>query len=83
MLKSDTKKEKKEKVLLDLEKWVGNVKVKKMTELGEKKLAYPIRGAKSADYLLFELEGESIAPDASKRIEMSDDIMRHLMIREN
>ena len=81
--KKKKKKEKKQKIVTDLEKWVGDVKVKKMTELGERKLAYTIAGSKSADYVLFELEGERIAPDASKRIEMSDDILRHLMIRTN
>lgn len=81
MLPSTLKKEQKTKLIADVEKWVGEAKVKKTTELGEKKLAYSIRGAKSADYVLFELEGENIASDAVTRLENSDDVLRQLVVR--
>lgn len=80
MLPSTLKKEQKTKIVADVEKWAGDVKVKTFA-LGEKKLAYKIRGAQSADYVLFELEGESIAKDLVTRMENSDDIMRQLVVR--
>ena len=83
MLKSGIKKDKKEKLFSDIQKWVGDVKVTKTTELGEKRLAYPVKGAKSAEYVLFEFEGEKLDITAERRIVMNDEVVRHLMVRVN
>lgn len=81
LFKSDLKKEQKQKLMDEIQKWVGDVKVKKTNEMGERKLAYSIKGAKSADYVVLELEGEKVATDAEIRIGRQDEIIRHLMVR--
>ncbi len=80
LLKSDLAKEKKKKLLDQVETWVG-AKETKTTELGEKKLMYTIKREKKGDYVFLEFGSEKIDPGFEKRLVISDDILRHLMIR--
>lgn len=81
LLKSGTKKEAKDKLLQDLKKWIGSVKEEKVTELGERKLAYQIKKQRSGEYVVFDFQAENLPKDLDKRILMQDDILRHLIVR--
>lgn len=80
LLKSELTKEKKKKLLDQVETWAG-AKETKVVELGEKKLAYVIKQEKKADYVALEFGSEKITPDFEKRLINNEDILRHLMIR--
>ncbi len=80
VLKGDLPKEKKKKTLESIETWAG-AKETKISELGEKKLAYTIKREKKGDYVAMQFDSENIATDFEKRLINSDDILRHLMIR--
>lgn len=80
LLKSDLGREKKKKLLGQVETWAG-AKEAKTTELGEKKLTYTIKREKKGDYVALEFTSEKVDPGFEKRLVISDDILRHLMIR--
>lgn len=80
LLKSDLGKEKKKKLLDQVEAWAG-AKETKVTELGEKKLMYTIQHEKKGDYVALEFGSEKVEPDFEKRLVINDDILRHLMVR--
>ena len=82
VLKGDLSKETKKKTIENIETWV-HAKETKVTELGEKKLAYTIKREKKGDYVVMEFGSENVAVDFEKRLVNSDDILRHLMIRVN
>lgn len=81
LFKSDVKKEKREKFLQDIKKWIVDFKEKKIEEYGERKLAYPIRNERSGSYWVLEFEAPNIPKDLDKKILMNDDILRHLLVR--
>lgn len=83
ILKSDLKKEAKEKLLSDVKSWGGKLDKEKVTELGEKKFAYPIKGNLKGDYVLMELEGERISEELENKARIQDGILRHLLVRVN
>lgn len=80
VLKGDLTKEKKKKMLETIETWAGATDTK-VTELGEKKLAYTIKREKKGDYVEMNFNSEKIDTGFEKRIINQDDILRHLMIR--
>lgn len=80
VLKGDLAKEKKQKMLENIQTWAG-AKDTKVSELGEKKLAYTIKREKKGDYVALNFNSENIATDFEKRLVNQDDILRHLMIR--
>ncbi len=80
LLKSDLTKEKKKKLLDQVEALAG-AKDTKTTELGEKKLTFTIKSEKKGDYVALEFGSEKIDPGFEKRLVIQDDILRHLMIR--
>jgi ribosomal protein S6 len=82
LLKSDLNKEKKKAVLTQVEGW-AKAQDAKVIELGEKKLAYSIRHEKKGDYVALEFKSEKIDTGFEKRLVITDDILRHLMIRVN
>lgn len=81
ILKSNLKKEKKQKVLSDIKKWAGEVSKEELKELGEKKLAYPIKMERMGEYMVSEFEAEKVAEDLEKKILMQEEILRHLLVR--
>lgn len=91
LLKSDLKKERKQGILKDVEKWAGRQilsggKARKsgngeIKELGERKLAYPIKRELKGEYILLEFEAEKVEAGLEKRIQMEEDILRHLLVR--
>jgi len=82
VFKSDIKKEAKEKLLKDIKVWGGKITNDKVTELGEKKFAYPIRGNQKGDYVLVEFESESVSKELDAKIRINDEILRHLLVRD-
>ncbi|MFI5265613.1 MAG: 30S ribosomal protein S6 [Candidatus Levyibacteriota bacterium] len=80
VLKSGLTKEKKKKLLDQIDGWAG-AKDSKSTDLGEKKLMYPIKRERKGEYVAMEFQSEKISTDFEKRLIISDDILRHLMIR--
>ena len=81
LLKSDLKKDAVEKLSSDIKKWFGEIKDEKSTGLGEKKLAYTIKGDKKGSYLVMEFSADAINADAEKRIQVQEQILRHLLVR--
>lgn len=82
ILKSDLKKEAKDKLLGNIKSWGGKVTNDKITELGEKKFAYPIKGDKKGDYVLMEFESESVSSELENKTRINDDVLRHLLVRD-
>ena len=81
LLKSDLKKDAKDKLYADIKTWLGDVKEDKVDSLGEKKLAYQIKHAKSGEFVVFNFESEKVGPDLNNRLVIRDDVLRHLLIR--
>ncbi len=81
LLKSDVKKDAKDKMFDEIKKWLGPIKSDKIESLGEKKLAYPVKHAKSGEYMVLNFEAESVANDVNNKLLIRDEILRHLMIK--
>lgn len=81
LLKSDLKKDGKDKLYDEIKKWLGDVKDEKIESLGEKKLAYPIKHAKKGEYVAFNFESEKVNDELNKKLLIRDEILRHLLIR--
>jgi len=59
----------------------GKVKSKKL--LGKKELAYPIKKEKEAYFYLLELEGSgAFVQNLSRKIQLQDSVLRHLVVRK-
>lgn len=82
IVKSDLKKEDKEKLLTNVKTWSGKIEADKITELGEKKFAYSIKGAQKGDYVLFEFQSNSVSPELENKVRIHEDVLRHLLIRD-
>ena len=82
ILKSDLKKEAKEKLVANVKSWSGKIANEKLTELGEKKFAYAIKGAQKGDYVLFEFESDSVSRELEDKVRIHDDVLRHLIVRD-
>lgn len=80
LLKSDLTKEKKKTLLESIEK-ISGIKSAKTEELGERKLAYTIKREKKGDFVVLNLEGESVASDFEKRLLITENVLRHLTVR--
>lgn len=81
LLKSDLKKDKKDKLMSDIKKWAGEIKEEKVSEIGERKLAYPVKRERRGDYLLLEFKADTVKGDLEKRIQIQDEVLRHLLVR--
>lgn len=81
LLKSDLKKEAKDKLYADIKSWLGDVENAQAESLGEKKLAYPIKRAKSGEYVVFNFESDRVGADLNNRLVIRDEVMRYLLIR--
>lgn len=81
IFKSDIKKEEKEKMLTDIKKWGGKMEKEKVTELGEKKFAYPIKKQLKGDYVLLEFESDRVEAELENKVRIHNDILRHLLVR--
>lgn len=82
MLKSDLSKDARKK-LIDSVKTLTGDSAAAEKELGERKLAYPIKKEQKADYVLLEVNSDQVNPNFEKRLGIQENILRHLTIREN
>lgn len=81
IFKSDLKKESKEKLVAQIKGWGGKISSDKITELGEKKFAYPIKGAQKGDYVVVEFESDAVSSELESKVRIHEDIIRHLLVR--
>lgn len=81
LLKGDLKKEAKQKVVDTAKGSAGKITGEKITDIGARKLAYPIKGLRNGEYVVVEFSTENIAPDFEKKVYMQEDIIRHLLVR--
>lgn len=83
LLRSGLSKEKRDKLILEIKKWIGDTKNLKDESTGEKKLAYPINKEKSAEFMIINFEAEKYSPDLDKKLLMEENILRHLIVRND
>lgn len=70
------------KVLGQVKEWLGDVKISKEEEWGQKPLAYKIKKEVAGNYLKMELETEKTIPsDFETRLLRNDNVLRHLLLR--
>lgn len=70
------------KLVETIKGWLGDAKIEKEDEWGQKPLSYPIKKEVSGFYLDFLLEvNEAIPLDLEKRLLGNENILRHLLIR--
>lgn len=82
VLRSSLSEAQRKKFVETVKTWLGEVKVKKEDEWGQKPLAYPIKKEIAGFYLLLNLETESsISSDLEKRLLTNENILRHLLVR--
>ncbi len=81
ILKSDLKKEAKDKLVDQVKSWGGKITNDKVTDLGEKKFAYPIKGMQKGNYFLVEFESDAVAAELEEKTRIHDDVVRHLLVR--
>ena len=82
ILKPDLKKDQKDQLFTDVKKIMGEVLRDKVELLGEKKLSYPIKKERRAEFAVLNFEAENIAGDFNKRIGIREEVLRHLLIRQ-
>lgn len=81
ILKRALDKKAADKIVADIKKLAGDVKNDKLTEMGEKKFAYKVKGEQSGNYVVWEFEAEKVAPELEPKIKLNDDVLRHLLVR--
>ena len=69
------------KVLESVKGWIKDLKITKEEEWGQKPLSYPIKKEQAGYYVMLQLEGENLPVDVERRLFLSDDVLRHLLIR--
>lgn len=70
------------KLVATIKEWLGDVKVVKDDEWGQKPLSYPIKKEVAGFYQLLKLETEKTVPlDFEKRVIQNDKVIRHLLLR--
>lgn len=81
LLKSDLKRDLKEKLFEDVKKLLGSTKDAKVESMGERKLSYPIKRARSGEYVILNFESDKLSEDFAKRLLIKDEILRYLLVR--
>lgn len=81
ILKSELKKEAKDKLITQIKSWGGKIGQEKVTDMGEKKFTYPIKGVQKGDYVLVEFESDSVSPELENKTRIHQDVLRHLLVR--
>jgi len=70
------------KLMEQIVTWLGDVKIAKEDEWGQKPLAYKIKKESAGVYVKLNLETEtSIPTDFETRIIRNDSVLRHILIR--
>jgi len=84
VLKSSLSEANRKKFIETVKSWIGDAKFSKEEEWGEKVLAYAIKRQNSGFFqnFVFELKDE-LAKDLEKKITASDNVLRHLLLRQS
>ena len=83
VLKTSLTEANRKKLVETIKGWFGGAKIAKEEEWGEKVLAYTIKRVNSGFFqnFVFELK-EDLAKDLEKKITASDNVLRHLLLRQ-
>lgn len=81
VLKSTLSDSERKKFLENIKEWLSDLKIIKENEWGQKPLSYTIKKQVSGFYLELELEGEKVPSDLEKKLLTSDNVLRHLLLR--
>jgi ribosomal protein S6 len=81
VVKSDSKKERKDALMNDVQKWIGKIEDSKIESLGERKLAYQIKKQKTGEYLTLKFKADTIPTDVNGKILLQEDVLRHLLVK--
>ena len=81
VIKPTVKEADRKKLLDQVKEWLGEVKVTKENDWGQKALAYPIKKEDAGYYFQLLLEGETVPAGFETRLIQSTSILRHLLIR--
>ena len=84
VLKTSLSEANRKKFVETVKGWVGDAKFTKEEEWGEKVLAYVIKRENSGFFqnFVFELK-EELSKDLEKKITASDNVLRHLLLRQD
>lgn len=82
VLRSSLSEAQRKKLVETIKGWLGDGRIEKEDEWGQKPLSYPIKKEVSGFYLDLLVEvNESIPSDLEKRLLGNENILRHLLIR--
>ena len=82
IIKSSLTEKERTKVLDTIKGWLKDAKIAKEESWGQKPLAYTIKRELSGVYHVLQLESEKGLPqDLEKKIQASEQVLRHLLIR--
>ena len=82
VVKPSLKEADRKKLMETIAGWLGDVKVTKENDMGQKPLAYVIKKENAGHYTQLFLETEGTIPaDFENRLLRSADILRHLVLR--
>ncbi len=81
VLKSSLTESEKKKILDSLKDWLKALKVGEVNELGQKPLSYMVKKQASGHFIELTIEGENIPADFEQRLNTSDGVLRHLLLR--
>jgi small subunit ribosomal protein S6 len=84
VLKTSLSEANRKKFVETVKSWIGDVKFTKEEEWGEKVLAYTIQRETSGFFENFVFEAkDELSKDLEKRITASDNVLRHLLLRQD
>jgi ribosomal protein S6 len=84
VLKTSLTEANRKKFLETVKSWIGDAKFSKEEAWGEKVLAYTIKRENSGFFQNFVFETkEEIAKDLEKKLTASDNVLRHLVLRQD
>jgi ribosomal protein S6 len=81
VMKPTVKEADRKKLLDQVKEWLGEIKITKENDWGQKALAYPIKKADAGHYYQLFLEGESIPAGFETRLIQNTSMLRQLVIR--
>lgn len=81
VLKSTLTEAERKKFIEGLKSWLAELKIIKENEWGQKPLSYSIKKQLSGFYIELALEGENVPQGLEKKLQTSDNILRHLLLR--
>jgi len=81
VLKSTLSDTDRKKFIEGLKTWLSELKIIKANEWGQKPLSYSIKKQVSGFYIELQLEGEKVPASLEKKLLTSDNVLRHLLLR--